>query len=92
MGQQDAYDGTSLTIRNSFFSIIPLNLRRFISLSLLLIHLRNTIMGTNHVVGAKIQSIRESKQLSITDVSERSGLSSEQIRNIEEDKVFPSPY
>ncbi len=47
-------------------------------------------MGNNKVIGAKIQSIRESKQLSIEEVSERSGLSVEQIQRIEGDVDFPS--
>ena len=32
-------------------------------------------MGNNKIIGAKIKSIRESKQLSTQEVSERSGLS-----------------
>ena len=36
-------------------------------------------MGNNKIIGAKIKSIRESKQLSTQEVSERSGLSIEQI-------------
>ena len=47
-------------------------------------------MGNNKVIGAKIRSIRESKQLSIEEVSERSGLSIEQITRIEGDVDFPS--
>ena len=47
-------------------------------------------MRSNHAVGAKIKAIRESKQLSVDDVAARSGLSVEQIGNIEDDKVFPS--
>ena len=35
-------------------------------------------MGNNKIIGAKIKSIRESKQLSTQEVSERSGLSIEQ--------------
>ena len=37
-------------------------------------------MGNNKIIGAKIKSIRESKQLSTQEVSERSGLSIEQYR------------
>ena len=40
-------------------------------------------MGNNKIIGAKIKSIRESKQLSTQEVSERSGLSIEQIERIE---------
>ncbi|GAB6395091.1 MAG: transcriptional regulator, XRE family with cupin sensor [Bacteroidales bacterium] len=47
-------------------------------------------MGSNKVIGAKIRNIRETKRLSREDVSERSGLSVEQIRRIEEDVDFPS--
>jgi transcriptional regulator with XRE-family HTH domain len=47
-------------------------------------------MKNNQAVGAKIQSIRESKQLSIEDVAARSGLSLRQIEDIENNKVFPS--
>ena len=36
-------------------------------------------MNDNKIIGTKIQKIRESKQLSIEDVAERSGLSVEQI-------------
>ena len=35
-------------------------------------------MGNNKIIGAKIKSIRESKQLSVEEVAERSGLSIEQ--------------
>jgi transcriptional regulator with XRE-family HTH domain len=47
-------------------------------------------MGTNKIIGAKIQSIRESKQLSIEEVAQRSALSVEQVKSIEENRVFPS--
>ncbi|MDR2497572.1 MAG: XRE family transcriptional regulator [Tannerellaceae bacterium] len=47
-------------------------------------------MENNQAVGAKIRSIRESKQLSIEDVAARSGLSLRQIEDIENNKVFPS--
>ena len=36
-------------------------------------------MGNNKIIGAKIKSIRESKQLTVEEVAERSGLSTEQI-------------
>ena len=40
-------------------------------------------MKDNKIIGSKIQHIRETKQLSIEDVAERSGLSVEQIQRIE---------
>ena len=33
------------------------------------------LMGNNKIIGAKIKSIRESKQLTVEEVAERSGLS-----------------
>jgi len=48
------------------------------------------LMGNNKIIGAKIKSIRESKQLSTQEVSERSGLSIEQIERIEGNIDFPS--
>ena len=47
-------------------------------------------MGTNKIIGEKIQSIRTSKQLSIEDVAERSGLPVEQIERIESNVEFPT--
>lgn len=47
-------------------------------------------MGTNKIIGAKIKNIRESKQLSIEETAERSGLSIEQIERIEGNIDFPS--
>lgn len=47
-------------------------------------------MGNNKIIGAKIKSIRESKQLSVEEVAERSGLSIEQIERIESNVDFPS--
>lgn len=47
-------------------------------------------MGNNKIIGAKIKSIRESKQLSTQEVSERSGLGIEQIERIEGNIDFPS--
>jgi transcriptional regulator with XRE-family HTH domain len=41
-------------------------------------------------VGLKIKEIRESKNITIDEVSERSGLSSEQITSIESDEFLPS--
>ena len=47
-------------------------------------------MGNNKIIGAKIKNIRESKQLSIEEVAERSGLGIEQIERIEGNLDFPS--
>ncbi|MDR1161188.1 MAG: XRE family transcriptional regulator [Tannerellaceae bacterium] len=47
-------------------------------------------MGSNNMIGAKIRSIRESKQLSLTDMAERSGLGIEQVERIENNVDFPS--
>lgn len=44
----------------------------------------------NSIVGHKIKGIRESKNISIEEVSERSGLSVEQITSIENDQHLPS--
>ena len=42
------------------------------------------------IVGHKIKGIRESKNLTIEEISERSGLSAEQITSIENDQFLPS--
>lgn len=42
------------------------------------------------VVGSKIKGLRESKNLSIEEISERSGLSVDQINSIENDQNLPS--
>ena len=42
------------------------------------------------VIGAKIKSMRETKGLSVEEISERSGLSPEQIQSIETDQNLPS--
>ena len=42
------------------------------------------------IVGSKIKGIRESKNFSIEEISERSGLSVEQITSIENDEHLPS--
>lgn len=47
-------------------------------------------MGNNKMIGAKIQSIRQSKQLTAQEVAERSGLGIEQIERIEGNLDFPS--
>ena len=44
----------------------------------------------NTIVGFKIKGVRESKNLSLEEVSERSGLSVEQIISIENDQNLPS--
>ena len=46
--------------------------------------------NSNTIVGAKIKGIRESKNLSIEEISERSGLSVDQITSIENDQNLPS--
>jgi transcriptional regulator with XRE-family HTH domain len=47
-------------------------------------------MGNNKIIGEKIKSIRESKQLTIEETAKRSGLSEEQIERIEGNIDFPS--
>ncbi|MBQ8065750.1 MAG: helix-turn-helix transcriptional regulator [Prevotella sp.] len=48
-------------------------------------------MSTNkNIVGAKIKGLRESKNLTIDEIAERSGLSAEQIASIENDENLPS--
>jgi transcriptional regulator with XRE-family HTH domain len=47
-------------------------------------------MGNNKIIGARIRSLRESKQLSLADVAERSGLGIEQIERIESNTDLPS--
>lgn len=47
-------------------------------------------MGDNKIIGAKIKNIRESKQLRIEEVAERTGLSVQQIERIEGNVDFPS--
>jgi transcriptional regulator with XRE-family HTH domain len=46
--------------------------------------------NSNTVVGSKIKGIRESKNLSIAEIAERSGLSEDQIVSIENDQNLPS--
>ena len=46
--------------------------------------------NSNSIVGHKIKGIRESKNISIEEVSERSGLSAEQIVSIENEEHLPS--
>ncbi|MCR4957817.1 MAG: XRE family transcriptional regulator [Prevotella sp.] len=45
---------------------------------------------THSIVGAKIKRLRETKNLSIEEISERSGLTAEQILSIENDVNLPS--
>ena len=47
-------------------------------------------MGNNKIIGAKIQRIRESKNLTVQEVTERSGLSVDQVERIEGSLDFPS--
>lgn len=47
-------------------------------------------MGNNKIIGEKIKSIRNSKQLTLEDVAMRSGLSIHQIESIESNTEFPS--
>lgn len=48
-------------------------------------------MSTHHtIVGSKIKGLRESKNLTIEEISERSGLSADQINSIENDQYLPS--
>ena len=46
--------------------------------------------SSNTIVGSKIKGIRESKNISIEEISERSGLSTDQITSIENDQYLPS--
>jgi transcriptional regulator with XRE-family HTH domain len=46
--------------------------------------------NNNTIVGSKIKGIRETKNLSVEEISERSGLSVEQINSIENDQNLPS--
>ena len=47
-------------------------------------------MSKAQVLGDKILSLRESKNISREELAERSGLAIEQVRNIEENKNIPS--
>lgn len=47
-------------------------------------------MDNTKIVGEKIKTLREAKQISIEDLAERSGLASEQITRIEENIDLPS--
>lgn len=47
-------------------------------------------MGNNKIIGEKIRSIRESKQITTEEMAQRSGLRVEQIERIENNVDFPS--
>ncbi len=47
-------------------------------------------MESNKIIGGKIKSIRESRNLSIDEVAERSGVNKEQIERVEENVEIPS--
>ena len=47
-------------------------------------------MKSNKIIGEKITTVREMKNISIEDMASRSGLSEEQIRRIEGNEDFPS--
>ena len=47
-------------------------------------------MSNNTAVGFKIKGIRESKNISVEELAERSGLSVDQINSIENDQYLPS--
>ena len=47
-------------------------------------------MTNKNIVGSKIKGIRETKNLSIEEIAERSGLSIDQINSIENDQNLPS--
>ena len=47
-------------------------------------------MGSNKIIGGKIKRIRESRNLTIDEVAERSGVSNVQIERIESDIEIPS--
>jgi len=47
-------------------------------------------MSSSTIVGKKIKSLRESKNISIDELSERSGLTATQISSIEESENLPS--
>ena len=64
--------------------------RNFAPLSYNLKPNKTSYMWNNKIIGAKIKNLRESKQLTIEEVAERSGLSVEQIERIEGNVDFPS--
>ena len=46
--------------------------------------------NNNSFVGSKIKGLRESKNLSIEEIAERSGLTTDQINTIENGQTMPS--
>ena len=74
-----------------------INKRRFLRYYCVLLPLEYKVyiinekkMNNHSVVGAKIKGIRETKNLSIEEIAERSGLTVEQINSIENDVNLPS--
>ncbi|MDR2146788.1 MAG: XRE family transcriptional regulator [Tannerella sp.] len=47
-------------------------------------------MDSNKIIGEKIKIFRENKNISVTEMAERSGLTEEQIDRIENNEYFPS--
>ena len=47
-------------------------------------------MDTKNIVGEKIKAIRQTKQISVEELVERTGLAAQQIESIEESVVVPS--
>ena len=47
-------------------------------------------MDYTNIIGEKIKSLRTTKEISINDLSERTGLSVEQIKRIEDNTDIPS--
>ena len=47
-------------------------------------------MGTNKIIGEKIKGLRESKNLSVDEIAERTGLNITQINRIESNEELPS--
>lgn len=47
-------------------------------------------MAQHSIVGFKIKGIRESKNMSVDELAERSGLSAEQIESVEQQEYLPS--
>ena len=79
-GQATRYLGINGIIKKYFVSLRPkLNKTLF---------LFNSMSHT--IIGSKIKGLRETKQISIEEMAERSGLSVEQITTIENDETLPS--
>jgi transcriptional regulator with XRE-family HTH domain len=47
-------------------------------------------MGSNKIIGEKIKTLREMKQISVHEMADRSGLDEQQVRRIEGNEDFPS--